>query len=760
MKRFFVLLGLGVLGACVTNATAVTFSKSQSINFYREVASRDLKGLAVRSDGRIIIGPEMRPLAGNPVSDLWWDMASISDEHWLVGSGPDGTVLEVTVDLLNGTFDAKPWAQTDANHVFVIEQLPNGNVVAGAAPDARIYVWDAEGNELAAVSLPADSVLDILIGENGNAMWVATGNPGAVYRIALDMLMKSTNAAAWEDRGIELWGTIRDRNVRCLAWSADGELLAGSSPSGNLYSFPREGGAPLLLMDQESGEITDIHVGENGDIYATLVIATGSSTQRVDRTTSVAPETSDPEKKDDAKPAPTSPSIMEAPPLQKFAGRSSLIVIPGGRGLPETLSSRNNLAMYQILRHGDWLLLPGGDDGELSGYDPDARRAITFAGSTSAQITEFSVLDDETKLLGITNNPAGFSLLDFAAQTPRTASSERINLHTPSEIGALRFNRLRGLEETEVTVRLRANRGRDALEGWTPWVTARHQHGGWTAEGLIGRYLEIELELPADTAAQAELDQAEIFYLPQNRRPVLQTFRLISPNFGLDAHPKTVGNSTNLNLGQIIGTSPSPINKPVSEQQWQALLSSRVVPQPGMQIALWTATDPDEDNLRATFSIRREDESTWTDLVVETDAGWLQFDRRTLPEGLYFTRLTLTEQAPRPLDQRRTVTFKTDDLVIDLTPPEIVGVDTVVDSGHLRLTVSGIDQRSRLSRAWLVFNNGLEVELAQPVDGILDSPAEAFATDVRVDALGPATNVEVYLEDTAGNVATQRLALP
>jgi len=759
MSRLFGLAVFLFVSSLLAAAPAVSFSKRNNINFYREVPSRDLSGLAIRSDGRIIAGPELSPLAGNPVADLWWDIEALESDRWLVGTGPTGQVLEISVDPVNKTYAATPWADSEANHVFVLKRLPDDRIVGGTAPDAILMVWSPDGSLETSVSLPADSILDILPDQTGSTLWVSTGNPGQIYRVDMAQLVASSVDESLSGRGVELWGKVRDRNIRSLAWNANGRILAGSAPSGNLYEFPEAGGDPLILMDQESGEITDIHLTPNGDIFAINIAAKETVTRRVTQSVNVTPPTETTEKPSSDTPATTpAPSIMEAPPVEKFSGRSSLIKIPAGRGLPELVSSRNNLAMYQIYPHQDWLLLPGGDDGEFAGYVPAARRAITFAGSDSAQILEITPLEPETTYLALTNNPAGLSLLDFSGSEIRHATTKRINLQTPSEIGALRFNRARHLAPEEITVKMRANRGRDSTEGWTPWTEALRRHDGWFAPGLTGQYLQIKIQLPAELDPAAELDQAEVHFLPQNRRPVLQSFRLVSPNFGLSPLSSTANSSPNLTLGQVIGTTPSNI-KPPAELKRQNLLSSHVIPRPGAQVAMWTASDPDGDNLTATFSIRREDESTWTDLVVDTAEGWLQFDRTTLPEGTYFTRLVLAEQAPRSLVQRRTVTFKTDDLVIDLSPPTIDDVVVTSTDQVLHVNVRGHDTVSLISGVKLAFNNGHTVELTHPVDGILDSPAESFSTEVRLDDLGTASSFEVYFEDVAGNTATKRVSL-
>ncbi|MBT5900970.1 MAG: hypothetical protein HOH58_02545 [Opitutaceae bacterium] len=744
--------------AFTSAAPAATFSKRNNINFYREVPSRNLSGLAIRSDGRIVVGPELSPLAGNPVADLWWDIESSASDKWLVGTGPVGEVLEINVDVINKTFSATTWAESDANHVFVLKRLNKKWVVGGTAPNAVLMVWGSTGTLQTSVGLPADSILDILTNEAGSTIWVSTGNPGRIYRVDLKQLVNSSEDDSLMDRGVELWGKVRDRNIRSLAWNANGRILAGSSPSGNLYEFPESGGDPIILMDQESGEISDIHLSDSGDIYAINITAKETATRRVTRSVNVTPPTESAEKKAPSEASSPAPSIMGAPPVEIFSGRSSLIKIPGGRGLPELVSSRNNLAMYQIIPYNNWLLLPGGDDGEFAGYAPQERRAISFAGSNSAQILEITPLETGTKYLALTNNPVGLSLLDFSSSAVRHATTKRINLQTPSEIGALRFNRIRHFSPEDLTVKMRANRGRDLTEGWTPWTDALQRHDGWLAPGLTGQYLQVKIQLPPDLDPAAELDQAEVHFLPQNRRPVLQSFRLISPNFGLSARSNGGNANPSLTLGQVIGTTPPP-TKPPAERKRQDLLASQVIPQPGAQIALWTVADPDSDNLTATFSIRREGESAWTDLAVDSQAGWIQFDRTTLDEGTYFTRLVLSEQAPRPIAQRRAVTFHTDDLVIDLTPPAIEAVQIATLESGLTVTISGSDTVSLLSGVKLVFNNGHVVALTHPIDGILDSPVESFSTEIRPDDLAAATSIEVYLEDVAGNTATKRVPL-
>ncbi|MDB6113147.1 MAG: hypothetical protein JWQ62_92, partial [Lacunisphaera sp.] len=56
----------------VANLSADTLTKQLEIDFGRDVASRNLKGLATRSDGRVLPGPVFTDLDGAKVGDILW----------------------------------------------------------------------------------------------------------------------------------------------------------------------------------------------------------------------------------------------------------------------------------------------------------------------------------------------------------------------------------------------------------------------------------------------------------------------------------------------------------------------------------------------------------------------------------------------------------------------------------------------------------------------------------------------------------------
>ena len=744
-------------------------SKKSDIDFYRDVPSRNLKGLATRSDGRLVAGPTLTEISTPPSADLLWCLEPAGDPaKFLVGTGPEGRILELTLDAAGATFKSRDVVKLDDPQVFALRRLADGSILAGTSPRGALYLV-RDDKPVTRVALPVDSILDLLILDDHTVL-AATGNPGRIYKVDLRKFAtvgkvadKITDAKILADRGITLFGEIRDRNVRRLAALPDGRIAAGSSPRGNIYVFPKETASstdtkipPIILQENRDAEVTDLVVHPNGDLFASIVFSSTSGESRMSPPSSATKGARDP--KDDTPP----PAQVE-----RFGGRSSLVWFPPD-GFPEVLTSRANTSFYRMARHGDIMLITGGEQGELVGYDLRARLSLTFAGSISSQLNALAPLADSPgRFLILRNNAPGAALLDFNATGPREAETRRLDLGAPAQIGALRFNRLRNVAESDLTPEIRTSNGSDDVEGWTPWTPLRlSPDGGWRADSLRGRYAKIRLRIndPAPASAPApkppgasrrattdvEVDRAALFALPQNRRPQLQDFRVLTPGFALlpASEPSP---SASVSLSQLVQERKD------DDRRRSNFLSSQVVPSRSSQVVIWTVTDPDGDSFVSTFSIRREGEDRWIDLAASTRESYAQFDTANLPDGVYFTRLIAVETAPRPADDRLTQTFETDDLIIDHTAPELLDATARRTDSSIVVTVRGRDRLSLLDGIEVVFNNGVRETVEQPSDGIRDGREETFLLDVPLARVSNATSVEVTLYDAAGNGSARRL---
>jgi hypothetical protein len=748
----------GALAALfTTSAFAAPLSKTQPIDFYVDVPSRSLQGMATRSDGRLVAGPAVAPVNLKLANSLLWTLVS-DGENLLIGTGPEGQVLSVNPKA-KGEPTSTVLLDLPETHIFAVTRISDGSVLAGSSPQGTL-VLARDGKVLARAALPVDSIFDLVVLPGDKArpvVLVATGNPGRIYRIDPAMLAKGgdqpdklTTSEALAARGITLFGEIRDRNVRRLLRLNDGRVIAGSAPKGNVYEFPAAGGAPRILSEQRNAEICDL-LPWDGGFFAAVTFGTGSGETRVNR--------AKPAKADDNAAAPAAGTTETPPPIftdeparpERFAGRSQLLWFPDG-GFPETVATRGNVAFYRLARHGNLVLIAGGEQGELLGYDPANQRSLTFPGVTSVQLNGLvPVANQPGAFHAIANNPAALFLVDFDAPGPRSAETRRIDLGAPAQLGLIRFGAGTQAKAGAVTVELRTSFGSDETEGWSPWQQAVAEEGGWRVPDLRGRHVQARLTA---TAGNFEIDKAELHFLRQNRRPQLQEFRLLAPNYGLVPAPEAPM-PVIATLGQVL----QPASRD-DDKRRNPLLTSQIVPLPGAQVAFWTVTDPDDDNLVGTFSLRLRGTETWTDLAVASRENYLQFDISHLPEGVYQTRLVVRETAPRTEKDCLTAAFEADDLLIDRTPPVLGDVKVTRDSGRLRIRVPARDEFSRIAGVEFALNNGVRETVEQPDDGILDGRAESFTLDLPADRAAAASSIEIIAYDNIGNSAAQRVACP
>ncbi len=752
-----------------TSAHAEPLSKKFDLDFFRDLPSRNLRGLATRSDGRLVAGPVLTELKGPVPADLLWCFTPISETQWLIGTGPDGGIIEATLDLEHLTVSSRELLKIGEPHLFALRRLANGDLLAGTSPHGGL-VLVRDGKIHARLSLPVDSIFDLLVvpttPTDAEFVLVATGNPARIYRLNPTTFAtagiipdKVTDAAQLTAKGLTLFGEIRDRNIRRLARFTDGRIAVGSSPKGNLYVFPAPitsapvpQASPLLLQENRDAEVTDLLPQANGDLYATLVFASTGGDARIN----LAP--TKPKEKTDT--AVTPPPVAFTPPVEKFSGRSTLVFIPD-QGFPENLVTRSNLAFYQLARTGDTLLIAGGELGELLGYDLKNRLPLTFAGSTSSQLNALAPIPGAPgRFLLLRNNAPGLAVLDFNASSERSAETRRLDLGAPALLGALRFDHLRNLTREQLSLEIKTSFGSDEIEGWTDWVALNAPDAAdpaWRGATLRGRYAKLRLKLSANANA-LEIGKPTLFILPQNRRPTLQEFRFLTPNFALIPGSESTPSLTT-SISQILNSSGKDDDSGAAKRSKAAFLASQIVPSPGSQIALWTLADPDGDNLTATFSIRHENESTWTDLAVSSHEPYIVFDTARLPDGIYFSRLIATETAPRASAERLSLTFETDQLLVDHSPPIILEATATRTTTGLKFTIHGRDTLSLLEGAEIILNNGTHETVEQPADGIRDARDETFTIEISLARTASATAAEVTLYDSAGNATTRRITL-
>ena len=101
----------------------------------------------------------------------------------------------------------------------------------------------------------------------------------------------------------------------------------------------------------------------------------------------------------------------------------------------------------------------------------------------------------------------------------------------------------------------------------------------------------------------------------------------------------------------------------------------------GLCTVVWTASDPNQDQLTYSVAIRAESETPWTMLVDKTDDTFFSFDTSGFREGRYFVKVTASDEPSNTPDTARTAEAISDAFLIDNTPPALTVKKQEVDEG-------------------------------------------------------------------------------
>ena len=240
------------------------------------------EGVAIESDGFLRQSSGLTEEVTTP-SSFVWSLAAGKDGRIFAGTGSPASVLR-----LGQRPDEKPFTLFDSRDLSVqaLRLGPDGALYAATVPDGRVYklnpdaatmvdeasatvVFDGARLDAAAAGQPRPGaasssaqthyIWDLTFDAAGR-LYIATGNPGAVYRV--DPTKPGSTP--------ELFFKSDEAHIRTLAWDGKGNLIAGSDGSGLVYRID-PGGKGYVLFEAPRREVTSIAIGAKGTIYAACV---------------------------------------------------------------------------------------------------------------------------------------------------------------------------------------------------------------------------------------------------------------------------------------------------------------------------------------------------------------------------------------------------------------------------------------------------------------------------------------------------------
>lgn len=169
---------------------------------------------------------------------------------------------------------------------------------------------------------------------------------------------------------------------------------------------------------------------------------------------------------------------------------------------------------------------------------------------------------------------------------------------------------------------------------------------------------------------------------------------------------------------------------------------------------LWTADDPNDDQLEFAIYFRGENETTWKLLKDKVDTRFYAWDTTSMPDGAYYLKIVASDALSNPTGEGLSSERESDRFVVDNTPPAIAQLTAESLSAGVRVRFQASAPVSFIARAQYSLDAG-DWTLVFPAGGLSDAPRENY--DFQLQKVSPGEHtVTVRVYDQFENVSSAK----
>jgi len=563
-------------------------------------------------------------------------------------------------------------------------------------------------------------------------LYIATGGPGAIYRVDVAKPGAKTEAFFKSD----------EQHIRSLVWDTQGNLIAGTDGSGLVYRISPNGKG-YVLFEAPRREITAVAVAANGTIYAASV---GDKSRNPLPPLNVQG------------PGMGNMMIFMQPGSMQAANTSASV--PEGSEIyalvegqaPRKLWSGKEEILYALAAQTDGLIALTGNRGHVfrikdDGSYEDIAHLVAQQGLSLAKIP--STEDMAGFLIGTGNTGKLFRLgraadkNEYASDVLDTGALARFG-RVEVQPGSANYELLTRTGNVEQPARGREGESR-ADWGWSDWQPLK--------DGVVASPAGRFLQWRAVLRSNGILGGVGINYLPVNAAPVVDdlvvvsgarwsgqnqlagqpamvniAFPSASPNVGPNAGPH-VGPNTVPNSGMSIDAGA---NAPLQAAKDRTAVTVR-----------WAAHDDNGDELTYALYLRGDGETIWRLLKDNIREKAYSFDATLIPDGGYQVRVVASDALSHTPGEALTGEKISQRFEVDTTPPVVsafkaTGEPVDCERSHcprpFKVVFDAEDAFSPIARAEYSLDAG-PWQYIEPVGRISDSRREHYELRIFLDVM-------------------------
>jgi hypothetical protein len=744
-------VALAALPTALTLVLLASGTQAWEMNSYADFLRGHFNGTSLSRDGRLSLAPQVDTVfsSGQPVI-------------WAAARAPDGAIYAATghrgrVYAIDAAGKSSLLFTAEQPEVFAIAVDSKGSVYAGTSPNGKVYrIVDGKAEEYFAPE--ARYIWSLAVGPDG-ALYVGTGDQGKIFRVD------------GPGKG-ELYYDTGQQHITGLAVDSQGRLLAGSGPNGILYRITAKDQA-FVLYDAPLPEIRSIVPMPDGTVYAAAlggsvakraqsaaqaaqampggVLPTVTTTITVEAQAGPGGEIKPPESKPLQPAAPAQGSTQSTPVVEVPGVDKSAVYRINPDNTVETLWSSKEENAYDVLPLEKQILFSTDQNGRIYGLGPDLR--VTLVTETNEGETT-RLLPAEHSILAATGNTGRIFRM---GEKPGSTGSYEAPVHdsgTASRWGSLSW-RADVPAGCSLAFRTRSGNSVRPDRTWSDWSAPLAQSASSRITSPNARYIQWKVEMAGVAAGSAltpMLDSVTLAYLPQNSPPVVRSINVTTQAAqagpSKSSAPASSTAAYSVTVSDTADASPTSAGTPT---QTLAHASSQ-------QINItWQADDPDGDRLLYNVYFRADDQTQWMLLRANLHDNSLILDADVLADGKYYFRVVASDREANPPATAREAQLTSAPVLIDNTPP-VISVGAVrYSAGAAHIEWEAADAASALRRCEYSLDAGEWVPV-EAADGVIDSPREKFALDLKGLPSGEHLLV-IRAADSANNTGLAKILL-
>ncbi|MGA7030678.1 MAG: hypothetical protein WBY24_18700, partial [Candidatus Acidiferrales bacterium] len=630
MKRRTMLAAVLILAIA---APALVYA--EHTHFWRQSDYSDFekgtaKGVAIRSDGRLMPAPKFAAYSDPNLAYLW--ALRMDSRGRIYGAGgSDAKVLRFDDPNKPTTVFESPELAAQA-----ITFDAHDNLYVGTSPDGKIYKVTPEGQKSVFFDPKSKYIWALAVDAQG-VLFAGTGDEGKIF------------AVTPEGKG-QLFYQSDERHARSLAFDSKGNLLVGTDPDGLILRIeisrkdrqePPTAGASFVLYETDKKEVTSLLADASGKIYAAAIGEKQHAPTPAPLTAVVTPQQTSPL---NVQPGAATISIQPqaaqvAAPFSFFpstTGGSDVVEI-SPEGAPATLwTSREELVFAMGFSADGKILLGTGNKGaiiELEGSNVYS----SIAKTASAQVTSLIAGRDGTILVG-TANPGKIFTLGPGYESAGSFESDPFDAKIFSHWGRLTWWGDNGATQGKVAFYVRSGNTSSPEKNWSAWSGPYKSVASEAVTCPPARFIQWKaVFLETGKGAPPNISWVSVAYQPENVAPVVDEISIQDPGvrvqgFSVPQGGPATAASVQLRMPQRPGVNPFPVLGAITDTAAKPP-KVEVPPQgfeeKGYASVLWNAHDDNDDDLIFSIYYRGEGEQNWRLLKDKLTQRFYSWDTTT-----------------------------------------------------------------------------------------------------------------------------------